>query len=149
MANQIKDNVRPTDGAHPSDGVHPEDEVHPSDGIKEHVFLVVRTNLYKAREIATQALSESDRSEVIILNPRDRNNSFARLLYARLPMDSPFCELLREKKGYRELSAEEFKQETNYELLSTISDRFGASITEISLGKYRSNRIRTKREDKS
>ena len=131
MTNQIKDNA------------------HPSDGVRNHVFLVVRTNLYKAREIATQALADSDRSEVIILNPRDRNNSFARLLYARLPTDSPLCELLREKKGYKELSAEEFKQETDYELLSTISGRFGVSITEISLGKYRSSRIRTKREDKN
>ena len=115
--------------------------------IDDYVFVTVRTNLTKARELATQALSDSDRSEVIILNPHDGNNYFARLVYARLPRDSSLREALQERKDYHEISQEEFKKETDYDTLLTISHRFQVSLTEISLGKYRSNRIRRMRQD--
>jgi len=115
----------------------------------DHIFLSVRTNLYKAREIGTTALSDSGLGgDVIILNPHDQDNSFARLVYARLPRGSPLCDIFQQKKEYRELTEEEFKRETSYEILFTISCRFQVSITEISLGKYRSGRIGRIRKEK-
>ena len=111
----------------------------------EHIFVKVRTNAAKALELGKLSLEEgsdgdSSISEIIIMNPRDEKNRFARLVYARLPRGGYLHELFLEKKNYQELTESEFKEETNYELLDSLSKHYRISITEISMGKHRSRR---------